>query len=293
VPHRFLITLVTSALLAPGAARADVFDQYTNRDLAKAVEADGVRPVEALTVKALAQHAGALPGTQAALVIVTTAEGRHAKLLAQAGWQKVGAARFPILLIERYVTFEEGTERAVRHAGQDVHVFQGLNFSLDLGQVLPAAAGGDLAVAGNATSTATPLEVRPVGKAKLYLVTKAPPATAAPKPTRPVVGETFETRFFNGTYKLHDDGRRSGTLTLTVDDVGEVTGTFYSDKDGRKYDVLGKVGTPRHAIQFTIKFPRVEQTFQGYLFTGDGKALAGTSKLQDREAGFYATRVGE
>jgi hypothetical protein len=29
------------------------------------------------------------------------------------------------------------------------------------------------------------------------------------------------------------------------------------------------------------------------LFTGDAKALAGTSRIADREAAFYATRVDE
>ena len=47
-----------------------------------------------------------------------------------------------------------------------------------------------------------------------------------------------------GTYRLLDDGRRSGSLTLKVADNGDVTGSFYSDKDGKKYDVTGKIGTP-------------------------------------------------
>ena len=45
-----------------------------------------------------------------------------------------------------------------------------------------------------------------------------------------------------------------------------------------------------HAVAFTIQFPQVAESFQGHLFSGDGKAIAGTSKLQDREAGFYAVR---
>ena len=48
-----------------------------------------------------------------------------------------------------------------------------------------------------------------------------------------------------------------------------------------------------HAISFAIKFPQVEQTFTGFLFTGNGKAICGTTKLQDRETGFYAERVEE
>ena len=46
-------------------------------------------------------------------------------------------------------------------------------------------------------------------------------------------------------------------------------------------------------IEIVVKLPRTEQVFHGWLFTGNGLALAGYSKLQDREAGFYATRVEE
>ena len=58
-----------------------------------------------------------------------------------------------------------------------------------------------------------------------------------------VVGEAFEPRFFAGKYKLRDDGRRSGLLKLEVNESGEITGTFTSDKDGREYEVQGKTGS--------------------------------------------------
>ena len=81
---------------------------------------------------------------------------------------------------------------------------------------------------------------------------------------------------------------RSGTGSGNAE--GGVTGSYYSDKDGQKYDVQGKIGTPQHAIEFRIRFPRVEHTFKGMLFTGDGKAMAGASRLAEREAAFYAVR---
>lgn len=70
-----------------------------------------------------------------------------------------------------------------------------------------------------------------------------------------------------------------------------MTGSFYSDKDGAKYEVTGQIGTVKHSITFKVKWPATEQTFTGYMFTGDGKAIAGTTKLQDRDAGFYAERA--
>jgi len=105
------------------------------------------------------------------------------------------------------------------------------------------------------------------------------------------MGEKFEPRYFSGTYKLHDDGRRSGKLILKVEEDGRaVSGWYYSDRDGQKYEVRGKVGTPVHSIEFTVKLPRTEQTFKGMLFTGNGKAIAGTSRLIDRDSAFYAVR---
>jgi len=65
------------------------------------------------------------------------------------------------------------------------------------------------------------------------------------------------------------------------------------DKDGERYKVQSKVLMPKHTIQFAVKFPRTEQVFRGWMFTGTGLAITGWSKLQDREAGFYATRVEE
>ncbi len=133
----------------------------------------------------------------------------------------------------------------------------------------------------------------PLGKARLFLVVK-PLADVVPKKgAKLVVGEKFEPRWFNGTYRLHDDGRRSGKLTLKVEEDGTVSGHYYSDKDGSKYEVHGRVLTPKHSVQFTVKFPRSEQTFTGFLFTGDGQVLTGSSRLQEREAGFYAVRTEE
>jgi hypothetical protein len=203
--------------------------------------------------------------------------------------QKIGDQTVPILIIDRFVTFKEGEERTVQASGQNIHLFEGFHFSLDLGQVVPAKMGGDLRLVVDGRK----VYAEPVGKAKMYLVTRPLPGTEPKKPDKVVVGGTFEPRYFNGTYKLYDDGRRSGKLVLQVSAIGEVSGAYYSDKDGQKYDVFGKVGVPKHSIQFTIKFPRTEQVFQGWLFTGDAKALAGSSRMQDRETGFYALRVEE
>src|SRR5205085_10422958 len=155
-----------------------------------------------------------------------TGDGLAAKLLVQPGRQKAGDAAVPLLLIERFVTFKEGTERAAHASGRDVHVYAGFRYSLGLGQVVPPRLGGDIVV----EETEGRLVVKPVGQARLYLVTKLP------KAAKPAGGAAAETPAVAGSYRLFDDGRRFGTLTLHVDDAGELTGTFTSDRGGRKYD---------------------------------------------------------
>jgi hypothetical protein len=270
--------------------RADSFDNYTNAVLKKVADADGVKEIKQLTPVLMSENENVLPKTDAALIVVYTNEARYSKLLVRSGFRKIDAERkLPMLFIERFVTYKEGEERQVLADGRNVNLFPGFRFNVDIGQVVPDELGGDLrlVVADGKTY------VEPIGKAKLYLLTKPMKEAMPKKEPKLVIGETFEPRYFNGTYKLYDDGRRSGTLKLKVADDGEVTGDYYTDKDGKQYDVKGKIGVPAHSIQFTIKLPRAEQSFQGWLFTGDGKAMTGSSKLLEHEQGFYAIRVEE
>ena len=284
--YKIVSILILLAVALPSRA-ADAFDPYLNRVLSKAIEDGTVKEIKQAPVKLLRENDRVLTGMAGALLIVKTNEGRNCKLLVQPASQRAPGDKFvPMLLIERYVTYREGEDRTVVVSGKDVSLFGGFRLNLDLGQIVPEELGGDLRYVVDGDK----IYVEPLGKAKLYLVTKALADAAPAKPEKVVIGEPFEPKYFNGTYKLYDDGRRGGKLTLKVDDDGIVTGAYYSDKDGKKYDVHGKIGTPKHSIQFTVQFPNAEQVFQGMLFTGDGKALTGTSRLAEREAGFYAVR---
>jgi hypothetical protein len=286
--------LVFAALLLAGlprGARADVFDNYTNEVLAGAPGAAGVLKVEELTPALLAEHKGGVPGVEGAFLVVKTNDGRFSKLLVQPARQKVKKGlSLPVLQIERYVTYREGEEKTVDAAGANVRLFDGFHFSLDLGQVVPGPLG-DLRF----TAAKGKARVEPVGKAEIYLLTRALPGAKPKKAEKLVVGARFEARFFTGTYKLYDDGRRTATLKLKFEGPKEVSGWYYSARDGQKYEVAGEVGVGKvpQAIRFTVTFPRTMQTFRGMLFTGDGRAITGTSVLQGREAGFYALRVEE
>jgi hypothetical protein len=270
------------------AQAADAFDYYTNPVLNKLVETPTTQELKELTPDQVADHDRVLTNLPFTFLVVKTNQGRRCKLLVQMARQKVADDKFVrLLMIDRYVTYREGEEQTIQTSARNLSLFGGFRLSLDLGQVVPEEVGGDirLAVEGDKVT------LQPVGKAKLYLVTKELPNLAPPKGEKLVVGENFDPRFFNGTYKLHDDGRRSGKLILKVDEELNVVGSFYSDRDGAKYEVRGKVGMPTHTVQFTIQLPRTEQTYIGWLFTGDAKALTGFSRLANRETGFYAVRV--
>jgi hypothetical protein len=294
--HSLASLAVISSLLIVSAIRADVFDNYTNSLLAKAREAAGAKELSELTSDAILENAESIPGVAGALIVVSTNDNRWAKLVVTAAAQKfqadpkAAAEVVPMLRIDRFLTFREASERAVKAEGRNVSLFPGFHFNLDMGQVVPAKFGGDLTVVESKPRQFT---VKPVGKAKLYLLTKPMPEAAPKKAEKIELSGKFEPKYFSGAYRLFDDGRRSGTLRLEVGADSDVTGTFVSDLDGREYEVRGSMAKPAHKILFTVKFPRTEQAFEGYMFTGNGKAIAGTSKLQDRDAGFYATRVEE
>lgn len=280
-------------IVIAASARAEHFDYYTNAVLAKAVSDGSLKELKELTSDQLGEYTAVLPDAPGAFLVVVTNDRRFCKLLAQPARQKIGADKHaPLLLVDKYVTFKGTTERAVQTAGQNVHLYPSLRLSLEIGQIVPEAVGGDIVVSA-AEKDPNGFIVKPLKDAKLYVLAKPIAGIVPKKAGKLVVGEAFEPRFFAGKYKLQDDGRRSGELRLEVNDAGEITGTFTSDKDGREYDVLGKAGPAKHALTFSIKYPATTQTFTGYMFTGNGKAIAGTTKMLDREAAFYAERVEE
>lgn len=286
---RLLISALSLLITLPAAVWADPFDNYINTILAKIPESKSAERIAKLTPALMVEHSRALPGINATMIVVKTNESRWAKLLVLPAEQKVNdKERLPIVQVERYVTFREGEERQVHASGQNVRLFGGFRFNLDIGQVVPESMPADLRVVmenGNAT-------LEPVGKAELYVVTKHLPEANPAKPEKLEVGAKFEKRYFNGTYQVYDDGRRAGKMTVKVLENNNVVGWYFSDKDGAKYEVVGTLANnPLHKVEFDIVYPRFSQSFVGYLFTGDGSTIAGYSKLQGFEAGFYAKRI--
>src|SRR5258706_91467 len=167
----YLVRAALILLLLTPIIRADAFDNYTLPILQKVPEAAGVKPIEELTPELIVRNSQVLPGVEAAFVVVYTNDNRWAKLQVAAARQKVQkpgmAPEFvPMLRIERFVTFREASERAVLASGQNVSLFPGFHFHLDVGQIVPPKLGGDLTVVEPKPKE---LVVKPVGKAKLYL----------------------------------------------------------------------------------------------------------------------------
>jgi hypothetical protein len=285
-----LLALFLGFFLSPVVARADAFDHYTNDILVKIPKAKDVVRVKELTEEMLVDNVNVLPDLKPAFIVVKTNEGRLCKLLVQSAKQKLpGKGEVPILYIDRYVTYRESEDSTVVAEGKNVRLFADFQFSLDLGQVVPAVVGGDIVFIVKDGD----IHVAPLGNAEIYLVKKHLPEAKPKKADKIIIGAKFEAKYFNGDYQLYDDGRRSGKLHLEVNEEGDFVNSWYlSDKPGsKKYDVSGKIGERNHTIRFTVQLPNVTQEFQGWMFTGNGQAITGFSRLLERETGFYAVRI--
>lgn len=277
----FILALVCNVL------HQDRFDSYSRLGLAKLISSDVVIPRKNVSTDELAEHDQVLPKISASFLVVKTNGNRFAKLQVISGKQKLSDDKYlPVFIVEKFLTFKDGEERAVASSGSGLTLYPGFRLNLDLGQIVPDGLPCDIVVRVHSSR----LIAETIGKAEMWQAIRTLPDPLPPKVGRPVPGDKFVVDNWNGSYFLHDDGRRSGTLEIKADAQGEVSGAYYSSKDGAKYEVRGKTGPAPHSIQFGIRFPRSEQIYQGFIFTGDLEAIAGTSKFGDRETGFYAIR---
>ena len=100
------VSPILCLLFVANAARAEPFDLYLNKDLARLAEGKRVKEVQKLTPTMIVENDRVLTKTSSAFLVVRTNGGRFAKLLVQAAKQKIDADNAaPILSIERYVTY--------------------------------------------------------------------------------------------------------------------------------------------------------------------------------------------
>src|SRR5687767_9948172 len=92
------VSLVLCILLSPTLARAEPFDLYLNKDLGKLVEGKNFKEVKRLTPTMIVENDRVLSKTFSAFLVVRTNGNRFAKILVQAGKQRIDADKaVPIL----------------------------------------------------------------------------------------------------------------------------------------------------------------------------------------------------
>ncbi len=211
-----------------------------------------------LSVRTIESMPEVVRGERAALVIATTDQGNLSKLLVSPGLRRPATggdktAMVSVINLERFETVDSGDRVTWKARGRDVLLFDGFEFDLDTGQVVPPGFGGDIRYSSR--GEAGP-ELTALGQNALYPIDKPPPVPPS-EPGRPSPGPAVVPADFQGRYTLIANGQTSGSLEIAVDAAGAVTGRFRSDRNGAVYPVSGTVAAdlPRR-IEFEIKFPR-------------------------------------
>jgi ubiquinone/menaquinone biosynthesis C-methylase UbiE len=273
-------------------ARADDFDRLEGAVLANVLSTDKVTPRDRLTLTDLGSLKSPFRDPRAPVLIVRTDKGNLARLIVAHGFRETPdkAASTPVLVLERFETFEMPGAKNRIARGRGVWLFDKFRYDLDTGQVVPDGQGGDLQFLATGEGGARLVVEAPV---KLYALNASPLPEDKSTPKRGASSRAIVPGDFSGRYKLFANGQLSGDLELSVNEQGSVTGSFRSDQTGSSYRVSGQVAPETPAlVKFAITFPRSQQDFDGYLWSEGKGALAGTSTLVNRTFGFFAVREG-
>lgn len=274
------------ALAAAGHAQADDFDRLEGKALDSLLASGEAQPRDRLTLEQISDAPRALRGVRSLVALAKTDEGNVARLQLASGFVTAGPeAMVPIIIVERFATFESGalTKRIAR--GRDLRLYPGQQLDLDSGQVVPDAFGGDLVATGSGPS----IELLPAQGVSLHILAK-PPIFPDAEPGTPSPGRVVIPTDYAGRYFLYADGSTSGRLDLTVSDHS-VTGKFRSEETGSTFPVKGEITTdPVPRLRFTIQFPRSTDEYEGVLFTDGKGAIAGSVIQLDRTHSFFALR---
>jgi hypothetical protein len=291
-PLRAVAWLVLLVLtFQQASARSDEFDRLEGASLFEIPGRAGTRAATALSHRELEGLPPVFSDVPAAFVLVKTDQGNLAKILVSAAFKKGenGASPVPVLILERFETIDSLDKRSFKARGKGVTLFEGLQYDLDSGQVVPEKMGGDIVCA---PQRAGEPGLRAVGASRLYTLEKALPRSQAVA-GQPSSGRAILVGDFNGRFDLVADGQWSGRLDLTVDALGNVSGSFRSEKNGTAYAVAGKAGegAPQR-IRFEIRFPRARQDYEGLIWSEGKNVIAGTVSMLDHPYSFVAVRHG-
>jgi biopolymer transport protein ExbD len=278
----------------PAPSHGDEFSRLDWPVLSELISPANAHNHTTLTLRELEALPVVLRDERNAFIVVLTDQGNLAKLLLSPGLRKLKSfekdgATVPVLIVERFETIDAGDHRSLKARGKEFTLFDGFQFDLDTGQVVPEGLGGDIVFL---TQGPGGPRLAALNNARICTLEK-PPAVPSSSPGKPSAGRAILPGDFSGRYNLMANGQWSGTLMVDIDPAGTVTGHFRSDRNGSAYNVTGKVSADiPQKIEFTIQFPRARQTYEGYLWTEGKNAIAGTVSMLERPYSFIAIREG-
>jgi biopolymer transport protein ExbD len=278
----------------PAPSRGDEFSRLDWPVLSELISPANAHNHTTLTLRELEALPVVLREERTAFIIVMTDQGNLAKLLLSPGLRKLKSfekdgATVPVLIVERFETIDAGDHQSLKARGKEFTLFDGFQFDLDAGQVVPEGLGGDIVFL---TQGLGGPRLAALNNARICTLQK-PPAVPSSSPGKPSAGRAILPGDFSGRYSLMANGQWSGTLMLDIDAGGTMTGQFRSDRNGSAYAVIGKVSADvPQKIEFTIQFPRARQAYEGYLWTEGKNAIAGTVSMLDHPYSFIAVREG-
>jgi len=271
------------SLPATTAQAIDTFDLHTAFWLNQAIK-DG-KPLESVTSGQAAQWKFIGRDVTQPCVVIKTGDGNVAKALLSWGFRKTADKPVPVLVIDRYVTYDRDRSNLTLAHGRNLMLFPGFEFDFDIGQVVPAGVGGDVALNDKRALVA-------LGEAKIYGLDGGLVPEGEGEDYNPQAHQGVQPRDYAGEWKVTADGRWYGTWHLAVDEDGNIDGQYLSEETKSVFPLKGRValGEPNRIV-FDVEFAAATQHYDLYLFTGDKSAMCGTTTLVDRKFGVLAQRV--
>ncbi len=204
-----LFCLSLASLAIEPAASADDFGRIMGPALFEIPQRSKEQRTAHLSLRTIESLPEVVRGERAALVIATTDQGNLAKLLVSPGLRRQAAAgdkpaMVAVINLERFETVDSGDRVSWKARGREVLLFDGFEFDLDTGQVVPPGFGGDIRFLSNGAGGP---ELMALGQNALYPIDKPVPVPPS-QPGRPSPGPAVAPGDFQGRYALVANGQR-------------------------------------------------------------------------------------
>lgn len=286
---RYLLIAVAAlagqVLVSDSAYALDAFERHTLPQLRQVVGAN--KALATITSKELTTLKPLGRGVDSPCLVIKTDAGNLAKALVSFGLRKTANQPIPVLMIDRYVTYDPGRGGQTTAHGKDVMLFPGFAFDFDIGQVVPQDAGGDFEFAGERKIVAQ-------GKAELFpLNGPVELAESSGKKHDPLDHDGILPQDFGGVWRVDADGRWKGTMELECDAEGNISGKYLSADTQSSYAVAGKVDKGTNRASLVIELANSDQLLEAFLWSTDKSVMAGITTMAEKRFGFHATRADE